>query len=81
MNTLEKLIKLQEIDQRLLEIKEHMGDLPATVETQELEIKSIKESNSQKKEMRSEIEIKIRQYEAEIEDLTAHKLSVKIRQN
>ena len=39
--TLEQLIKLQEIDQRLLEIKDFMGDLPITVENQENEVKSI----------------------------------------
>ena len=33
--TLEQLIKLQEIDHRLLEIRELMGDLPSTVESQE----------------------------------------------
>ena len=32
--TLEQLIKLQEIDHRLLEIKDFMGDLPAMVEIQ-----------------------------------------------
>ena len=46
--TLEQLIKLQEIDQRLLEIKEHMGDLPITVKSQELEISSLKEDIQQK---------------------------------
>ena len=43
--TLEQLIKLQEIDQRLLEIKEYMGDLPLTVETQENELSSLKLDN------------------------------------
>ena len=46
--TLEQLIKLQEIDQRLLEIKEHMGDLPSMVESQELEIATIKSENEKK---------------------------------
>ena len=36
--TLEQLIKLQEIDHRLLEIKSFMGDLPLTVEGQEAEL-------------------------------------------
>ena len=43
--TLEQLIKLQEIDHRLMEIKEHMGDLPKTVEFQELEIATIQSKN------------------------------------
>ena len=46
--TLEQLIKLQEIDQRLLEIKEHMGDLPVTVKTQEIEVASVQSENEQK---------------------------------
>ena len=68
--TLEQLIKLQEIDQRLLEIKEHMGDLPGTVGSQESEIVSLKEDNQQKQERVSEIEKSIRHHEAEIEDFT-----------
>ena len=68
--TLEQLIKLQEIDQRLLEIKEHMGDLPETVESQESEIASLEVENQQKQERLSEIEKSIRHHEAEIEDFT-----------
>jgi len=68
--TLEQLIKLQEIDQRLLEIKEHMGDLPDTVESQRLEIASLDEENQQKQKRLSEIEKSIRHHEAEIEDFT-----------
>ena len=66
--TLEQLIKLQEIDQRLLEIQEHMGDLPGMVESQESEIASLEVDNQQKKERLSEIEKSIRHHEAEIED-------------
>ena len=68
--TLEQLIKLQEIDQRLLEIKEHMGDLPVTVETQELEVTSLKSENEQKQSRIGEIEKEIRHHESEIEDFT-----------
>ena len=68
--TLEQLIKLQEIDQRLLEIKEHMGDLPITVETQELEVASLQSENEQKQSRIEEIEKEIRHHENEIEDYT-----------
>ena len=68
--TLEQLIKLQIIDQRLLEIKEDMGDLPGTVETQELEIISMEDDNQQKKDRVLKIEKNIRHHEAEIEDFT-----------
>ena len=56
--TLEQLIKLQEIDHRLLEIKEHMGDLPTMVESQELEIVSLQSENEQKQKKTIEIELK-----------------------
>jgi len=68
--TLEQLIKLHEIDQRLLEIKEHMGDLPGTVESQELEITSLEEENQVKQKQLSEIEKRIRHHEAAIEDFS-----------
>ena len=68
--TLEQLIKLQIIDQRLLEIKEDMGDLPGTVETQELEIISMEDDNQQKKDRVLKIEKNIRHQEVEIEDFT-----------
>ena len=68
--TLEQLIKLQEIDHRLLEIKEHMGDLPRTVESQELEIASLQSENEQKQERITEIEKNIRHHESEIEDFS-----------
>ena len=72
--TLEQLIKLQEIDQRLLEIKEHMGDLPLTVETQESEIDSLNVNNNQKQKRISDIKKNIRHHKSEIEDF-ATKLS------
>ena len=68
--TLEQLIKLQEIDQRLLEIKEHMGDLPDTVESQESEIISLEKDKQLKQEQVSEIKKSIRHKETEIEDFT-----------
>ena len=46
--TLEQLIKLQKIDQRLLEIKDFMGDLPLMVETQEKEVVTMASDNGGK---------------------------------
>ena len=66
--TLEHLIKLHTIDQRLLEIKEYMGDLPSTVESQESEIGSLEKDNQRKQERLNEIEKNIRQHVVEIED-------------
>ena len=68
--TLEQLIKLQEIDHRLLEIKEHMGDLPMTVESQELEIVTILSENEQKQKRITQIDKDIRKHESEIEDFS-----------
>ena len=68
--TLEQLIKLQEIDHRLMEIKEHMGDLPKTVEFQELEIATIQSKNEQKQSRINQIDKDIRHYESEIEDFS-----------
>ena len=48
--TLEQLIKLQEIDQRLLEIKDFMGDLPLTVENQEKVVSSLELENRLKQD-------------------------------
>ena len=68
--TLEQLIKLQEIDHRLMEIKEHMGDLPKTVESQELEITTIQSKNEQKQARIDQIDKDIRHHESEIEDFS-----------
>ncbi len=68
--TLEQLIKLQEIDHRLMEIKEHMGDLPKTVESQELEIITIQSKNEQKQARIDQIDKDIRHHESEIEDFS-----------
>jgi len=70
-NTLEQLIKLQEIDQRLLEIKEHMGDLPKMVESQESEIELLRVENLKSHDKLLEIETNIKQHSSEIEDFTA----------
>ena len=69
-NTLEQLIKLQEIDNRLLEIKEDMGDLPSKVESQELEIATIQSKNEQKQKRIVQIDKDIRHHESEIEDFS-----------
>ena len=66
--TLEQLIKLQEIDNRLMEIKEHMGDLPQKVELQELEIVTIQSMNEKKQVRINQINKDIRHHESEIED-------------
>ena len=68
--TLEQLIKLKEIDHRLMEIKEHMGDLPKTVEFQELEIATIQSKNEQKQARIDQIDKDIRHHESEIEDFS-----------
>jgi len=68
--TLEQLIKLQEIDHRLLEIEEHMGDLPSTVESQKLEIDAIQSENEQKQERIIQIDKDIRHNVSEIEDFS-----------
>jgi len=68
--TLEQLIKLQEIDHRLMEIKEHMGDLPKTVESQELEIFTIQSKNEQNLARIDQIDKDIRHHESEIEDFS-----------
>ncbi len=68
--TLEQLIKLQEIDHRLLEIKEHMGDLPSIVESQELEIATIQSENEQNQYRIEQIDKDIRHYESEVEDFS-----------
>ena len=69
--TLEQLIKLQEIDQRLLEIKELMGDLPVKVEIQEKEIKALEEENLNKHKRLDEIEKNIRHHVAEIDNFSS----------
>ena len=69
--TLEQLIKLQEIDHRLLEIRELMGDLPSTVESQEEELAVLENENKEKKQRLDEIDKEARHLEREIEDLNS----------
>ena len=69
--TLEQLIKLQEIDQRLLEIKDFMGDLPTTVENQEKEVAQIKLDNEEKNDRLLELEKESRILENSIEDMNS----------
>ena len=75
--TLEQLIKLQEIDHRLLEIKDFMGDLPLTVETQEKELATMESDNEGKQNRITEIEKEMRHYEREIEDMNTHMVKYK----
>ncbi len=69
--TLEQLIKLQEIDHRLLEIRELMGDLPSTVESQEEELAILENDNKEKKQRVDGIDKEARHLEREIEDLNS----------
>jgi len=66
---LEQLIKLQEIDHRLLEIKNIMGDLPSTVETQEKDVTAMRSDNEEKQSRITQIEKEMRHYEREIEGM------------
>ena len=75
--TLEQLIKLQEIDQRLLEIKNFMGDLPNAVKTQEKEVATMASDNDSKHKRIIEIEKEMRHYEREIEDLNTQMVKYK----
>ena len=68
--TLEQLIKLQEIDHRLLEIKDFMGDLPQMVESQEKEVIILESDNEEKQNRIIEIEKEMRHHEREIEDMS-----------
>ena len=67
--TLEQLIKLQDIDHRLLEIMDFMGDLPAMVENQEKEVVTLESDNEEKQNRIIDIEKKMRHHESEIEDM------------
>ena len=69
--TLEQLIKLQEIDHRLLEIRELMGDLPSTVESQEEKLAILENENKEKKQRFDRIDKEARHLEREIEDLNS----------
>ena len=75
--TLEQLIKLQEIDHRLLEIKNFMGDLPTMVETQEKEVTTLEHDNEENKNRIIEIEKEMRHYEREIENMNAQMVKYK----
>jgi len=68
---LERMIKLQEIDIRLIEIRELMGDLPVTVEDQEVKISDLGTENTEKQTRVEEIEKEIRHRNSEIEDFTS----------
>ena len=75
--TLEQLIKLQEIDYRLLEIKDFMGDLPSTVETQEKEVETMGSDNKRKQNRIIKIEKEMRHSEREIEDMNTQMVKYK----
>ena len=67
--TLEQLIKLQEIDHRLLEIKSFMGDLPLTVKDQEEELSVLESKNKDKLDRIVEIDKENRHHNHDIENL------------
>ena len=75
--TLEQLIKLQEIDQRLLEIKNFMGDLPTMVETQEKDVVTLRSDNEEKQSRITQIEKEMRHYEREIEGMNTKMVKYK----
>ena len=75
--TLEQLIKLQEIDQRLLEIKDFMGDLPSTVETQKKDVATMRSDNEEKQSRITQIEKEMRHYEREIEGMNTKMVKYK----
>ncbi len=75
--TLEQLIKLQEIDQRLLEIKNFMGDLPSTVETQEKDVETMRFYNEEKQSRITQIEKEMRLCEREIEGMNTKMVKYK----
>ena len=64
--TLEQLIQLQEIDHRLLEIREFMGDLPYEVESQQQQINSLQSENKMNQENIVELEKNIQHHKKEI---------------
>ena len=74
---LEQLIKLQEIDHRLLEIKNIMGDLPSMVETQEKDVATIRSDNEEKQSRITQIEKEMRHYEREIEGINTQMVKYK----
>ena len=74
---LEQLIKLQEIDLRLLEIKNFMGDLPSTGETQEKDVETIRSNNEDKQSRITQIEKEMRHYQREIEGINTQMVKYK----
>jgi len=75
--TLEQLIKLQEIDHRLLEIKSFMGDLPSMVENQEKELSILEDENKEKLDRITEVDKEIRHYNREVEDMNTQMVKYK----
>jgi len=67
---LQQLVELQELDTRLDELIEKLGDLPETVKTLEIQIDNEKEQNSIRKTSIEENDTLIRSNAAKIEDLT-----------
>ena len=68
--TLESLVKLQNIDLRLIEIEELKGGLPETVQDQESELLLFDKQNNTNKERIKEIALDSRKIDGNIEDFT-----------
>ena len=66
--TVSKLIKLQKIDLRLLEIAEIKGDLPSIVENTEKKVNSLKDEVSENHHNIKNIEKEIRELGSRVED-------------
>lgn len=66
---LQQLVELQELDSRLDELIEKLGDLPETVKTLEIQIENEKEQNGIRKTSIEENATAIRSNQAKIEDL------------
>lgn len=66
---LQQLVKLQELDTRLDELIEKLGDLPETVKTLEIQIQNEKEQNNIRKTSIEENGTLIRSNSGKIEDL------------
>jgi uncharacterized protein len=67
---LQQLVELQDLDTRLDEIIEKLGDLPETVKTLEIQIENEKEQNNIRKTGIEENGTLVRSNTAKIEDLT-----------
>ena len=66
---LQQLVELQELDSRLDELTEKLGDLPETVKTLEIQIENEKDQNAIRETTIEENETTVRSNQSKIEDL------------